>query len=196
MVEQLSGNVVCLFLRGVQEISGNQYPVLLKRAGWERFVQAPPPDDWQPAATGDEMGRLIGGVYTMLGEPLTRLFLRNCGNAFAAAYLQTPHGQQMRTQLAGLPEADRLGWVVQTTAEQSTRAGAPRRVSEDAGAWYVEAAHCHICLHIRGAQAPICAFTEQSYKVVFDALLGRRVRVVEVECMAVGAPQCKHAVYK
>ena len=48
----------------------------------------------------------------------------------------------------------------------------------------------------RLAQAPICAFTEQISKTIYEAVVGHRLRVAETACVAVGAPHCIVAVYK
>lgn len=49
---------------------------------------------------------------------------------------------------------------------------------------------------MRGVQIPLCAFNEVSNKKIVETLLGRRVRVAEVACAALGVPHCKIAFYK
>ncbi|HMA32898.1 MAG TPA: 4-vinyl reductase [Chloroflexia bacterium] len=196
MEEMLSGHLVGVILEGVREISGTQYPKLLAQAGLTRFRDHLPPLDQQPAASAAEMGHFFGHVYTLLGEPITRLFLRNCGRAFVEAQMKVPAMQQMYALAQHQPPDKRLEWLVFATAEMSGKIGAPRRVSEDSTAWYHTLDFCYQCLEIRGVQAPICAMTESIGRRMGEQLLGHTIRVAEVECVAMGATHCKIAIYK
>ena len=70
------------------------------------------------------------------------------------------------------------------------------RVSEDAEACYIALVYCVACQGIQGAQAPICAAGDVLFRTMAEYVTGLRVRVVEIECAALGAPHCKHALYK
>ncbi len=196
MPEMLSGHLVRLLLEGVRDISGTQYPQLLSQAGLTRFQTTLPDIDQPAAASGAEMGHLFGVVYRMLGEHLTRLFLRNCGRAYVEEQMKVPAMQQMYAHAQQLPLAERLPWLVQATAAMSVKLGAPRRVEEDGEAWYHIIESCYICREIRGVEKPICALTESIGRRMGEQLLGHTIRMAEVECVALGAPHCKFAIYK
>ena len=132
----------------------------------------------------------------MLGEVCTRLFHRNCGMAYAEGIMHSPWGATMRTKAATVPADQKLHWVVRELTALAEHSYSPQIVTEDAGAWYLASTSCYVCMGLQGVKAPICTSTETMYKELAKKLLGRTVRVVEVECAAVGAPHCKFAIYK
>jgi hypothetical protein len=105
-------------------------------------------------------------------------------------------GQGLIAGSAAIPISDRMGWLMQQSAAQSARSGIPLHITEDATCWYEEPEVCYICAGIRGVQAPICMMRESFGRRVAEQVMGRRVRVVEVACAAMGAPHCKFAVWK
>jgi len=179
----------------LQASCGQQYEPLLKAAGLMRFQQTLPPDDWSPAGTAAEIARLFKVVYDMLGEDLTRLFHRNNNLAIAKFILKSPAGQSMVAEAAQIPAGQRLGGFVRAMALSSGRTWTPHTVSEDADAWYLTNEHCLVCAGVQGAASPFCG-SATLYAYLAKAVIGRRVRVVEVECAAMGAPHCKYALYK
>jgi V4R domain len=191
----IPGQSLRQILLTLQASCGQQYEPLLKAAGLARFLHSLPPDDWNPAGTTGEVARLFKVVYDMLGEELTRLFHRNNNLAIAEYLLHSPRGQQMIAQAAQMPPDQRLGWFVRETAVFSGRTWTPHTASEDADAWYLTNEHCLVCAGVQGAAAPFCG-SATLYAHMAKAIVGRRVRVVEVECAAMGAPHCKYALYK
>src|SRR6476646_10179583 len=111
MHEAIAGFRLRIILTSVQEAGGKQYPLLLQQAGLSRFLDHLPPADETPVLTSEDLAPLFGCAYTMLGEPLTRLFLRNIGSVTADAYLQSPLGQQLLAATPKIPLDERLGWV-------------------------------------------------------------------------------------
>src|SRR4051812_18666134 len=95
MHEAIAGFRLRIILSSVQEVSGKQYPLLLQQAGLTRFLDHLPAADNTPVLTSEDLAPLFGCAYAMLGEPITRLFLRNTGSTTADAYLQSPIGQQL-----------------------------------------------------------------------------------------------------
>jgi hypothetical protein len=181
--------------RTLQATCGQQYEPLLKAAGLARFLQTPPADDWRPAGTSAELVRLFTVVYDMLGEDLTRLFHRNCNVAIASYILEGQWAAAARAEAAQVPAEQRLAWAVQEIARYCARSWSPHLISEDAGAWYLTNDHCVVCADVRGAVGPFCG-TATMFAALAQALVGRRVRGIEVECAAMGAPHCKYALYK
>lgn len=151
------------------------------------------------------MQRLTRAVYEMLGEDLTRLFYRNLGTAQAAVFLRSPIAEQARERIAQLPTAQRYGWVVQrllVVAVHGWNAAPPSQptepwytISEDDTAWYLTAIGCTACAGVQGASAPICSWVPTLFSTLAKGY-GQRVRVREIACAAMGAPQCVFAIDK
>jgi hypothetical protein len=196
MTGDINGTTMRVVLESLKSVSGPQYEMLLQRAGLDRFLKELPAADGKTAATGEELVRLFTVVYTMLGEVCTRLFHRNCGVAFAEGIMRSGWGAKMQAKAATIPADQKLPWVVRELIALAEHSYSPQIVSEDNAAWYLASATCYVCLGLQGVKAPICTSTETMYKELAKKLLGRTVRVVEVECAALGAPHCKFAVYK
>jgi bacteriochlorophyll 4-vinyl reductase len=192
----ITANVMHVFIQALQKTSGRQFESLLTAAGLERYAHTLPPADWSPAATADELVRLNRTVYAMLGEQLTRLFHRNCGEAIVPGVLASAWGAQARTVLPTLPPDQRLAWFVRAAASMAERGWGHHTLTEDAIAWYLTAAFCPTCVGITGVSAPLCAQSPALFAGLAREVLGRRVRVVEVECVALGHSACKYAFYK
>lgn len=180
----------------VQQISGGQYALLLSHAGLERFRDALPAEDMQLVATRAELSRLYSTVYEMLGEALTRLFMRNSGKGFAEVLVRSESWQALAQEGAGVPPEQRRAWFVQQMAKVTGRNWSRTNISEDADAWYLELEFCPNCAGITGVSAPICANVEVVWAAAAKLMIQQRVRVVEVACHGMGAPHCKFAIYK
>ena len=183
-------------LLAVQQISGAQYEVLLTRAGLTRFRDALPPVDLQPVATRAELSQLFATTYELLGEALTRLFIRNFGKAIAETLVGSAPWLALAAQGAGVPRDGQRAWFVQQMAQVTGRNWSHMTISEDAAAWYLELEACPICAGIRGISAPICANVEGVWAAAARLMIQQRVRVAEVACHAMGAPHCRFAIYK
>ena len=196
MAGEVTSNTMRVVIQSVQQTSGPQFGLLLRAAGLERFVATLPAADMQFCATGEELVRLFHTVYEMLGEDCTRLFHRNCGVLFAEGTLAGRWGQDMLQRAPQIPAGARLAWFARELAEMAGRAYSPQILTEDATAWYLASEVCYTCLGIHNVSAPLCAAATMMYKGLADKLVGRRVRVAEVTCAAMGAPHCKFALYK
>jgi predicted hydrocarbon binding protein len=189
----ISALTVNAVLNTVREISGPQYDRLLDRAGWGRFRTGIPSGTADLIATREELEGLFTNVYTLLGEELMRLFLRNYGGRLAA-HIQSRQALQLAAVTIS-PE-QQVAWFVQEIAQISTRNWTPATISEDFQAYYLTFDRCPLCAGIHGARAPICATMEALYGQLAQQVLHHRLRVVEVECVATGAGHCKIAIYK
>jgi hypothetical protein len=197
MAIPVSGNLALLYLTALKEVAGPQYTAILQQAGWGRFLDTPPPATDAPVLSGEESHRMIVTCFSMLGEDIYRLFQRNIGAVAARQILAGPWAA-LRDEAQQIPAAQRPRWVLEQQAVVLAHAGIHHTISEDATAWYstVAPGDCGACAAIRTAKAPICAGTTVGLKTVLDAICGRSYRVAEVECEAMGAPQCKYAVSK
>jgi hypothetical protein len=196
MEGEIPASIVRSILEAVQETSGAQYSGILSRAGLARFAAELPANDLAPVATREEIAHLYQTIYAMVGEGLTRLFLRNYGRILAGKVLLTPVGRQMLAEVAAVPDDEKRAWYVHRAAELSSRVWTRQIVSEDDVAWYWTSDPCPLCSGITGATAPLCASPEVLYSLMAQNIIGQRLRIAEVECHAQGDPHCKYAFYK
>jgi V4R domain-containing protein len=183
-------------LLALQKVAGRNYDPLLTRAGLTRYLTALPPADQSPAATEQEVAQLYTGVFQIPGEALTRLFHRNLGEAYATGILQNPAHQAMCTHIQAASREQQLALFAQETVRLIERAWPGMRLSEDNTAWYLTMDHCVICAGVQNDGAPICGQLLALVSGLAKGLLGRRLRVAEVECHALGASTCRFAIYK
>ncbi|MDQ2808935.1 MAG: 4-vinyl reductase [Chloroflexota bacterium] len=196
MDHPIANSLLRAHLQTVKRISGSTYLLLLQRAGLERYVSQLPPLDEAPACSAEAYSRLPAAVLAMLGEPLTRRFLRNSGATMVARAMQNPSVVALAAHLAGLPPETRLGGFVQQLARIVDHTWATTVTAEDATAYYLITYDCPTCRQLYDLSAPICATSSASYSGLAAALVGRPVRVVEVECRATGGAVCRFAFYK
>jgi hypothetical protein len=196
MPHYIASSLLRATLQAAKRASGAQYTTILAHAGMQRYAEALPPPDDSPAMTAEEYSRLPAAVYTMLGEPLTRLFLRNLATLGAERMM---HGHQLPGWAAAaqaVPPEQRVAWFVRWVEAMNGKMWSPSTVTEDDSAWYITMEICATCLSIHGASAPLCSNSAQLYQSLSEPIIGRKVRVAEVECAAMGAPHCKFAFYK
>jgi hypothetical protein len=196
MTRYIGSNLLRGTLQAVKRASGPQYAQILEQAGMLRYLDTLPPPDESPSVTPEEYSRLPAAVFSMLGEHLTRLFLRNLGTLGATRMQQGPLVPKWAAQAAGVPPDQRLAWFVQWAAATNERIWTHSPVTEDADAWYITMDVCANCLGIHNVSEPICANSTYLYMGLAEPIIGQKVRVTEVECAAMGAPHCKFAFYK
>ena len=192
--EQVAGMIMRTVLLATQETSGPQYPHLLRVAGLSRFTHALPPLSGEPVATKTELERLYGAVYAMLGEPITRLFMRNYGQRIAPQVLENPELREIVRRAAALPPDQRLAAFLQEFVPWQR--WAVIHLTEDPHTWYLELEHCSYCAGIHGATAPLCQGATVLYATLAKAATGRTLQVTETACVAAGDPHCKFALPK
>jgi predicted hydrocarbon binding protein len=184
-------------MQAIHQTTGPQARALLTKAGLGRFLTTPPtPDSMQPVAAAAELGALYGLLHRQLGDALTRLFHRNCGEIIAAALLQLPEAAHLAAAAKSIAPDAQVRWLAETIAEWMGRAWAPMTITEDAVACYLTIGFCLHCAGISGATIPLCATGTVVNQRLARAWLGRRVRVDEITCTAMRAAHCTHALYK
>ncbi len=196
MDHPIANSLLRAHLQTVKRISGATYPLLLEQAGLGRYIAQLPPLDDAWACSADEYSRLPEAVLRILGEPLTRRFLRNAGAALVERALRNPAMMTLAAHLAGLPAEARLGGFVQQLARIIDHTWATTLTAEDATAYYLITYDCPTCRRLYDLSAPICGTSSTSYSGLAAALVGRPVRVAETECRATGGAVCRFAFYK
>jgi predicted hydrocarbon binding protein len=189
-----------MILEGIREVAGSQFPKVLEKAGLSHYAIELPPDDPSPTVTELELSHLYGSTFQVVGETLTRQFLRNYGQKLPDAMLASPTGLEMQARVAEVPASapasERLGAAIKAIAETGSRVWTNISASEDSEYYYLEISHCAICAEIKGAREPICGNSEVFYGMLARSLSGIRVSALEIECAATGAPRCKYRIRK
>src|SRR5579859_1073378 len=121
-------------LQAVKRASGPQYATLLAQAGMLRYLETLPPPDDSPSCTAEEYSRLPAAVFAMLGEPLTRLFLRNLGTLGAARIAGVPQMAAWTAAARALPPEERTAWYVRWVAATNEQIWTHSPITEDATA--------------------------------------------------------------
>lgn len=197
MPQDLPALLVRAIVQSLAEISGSQYESLLRQIGWERFREAlPAPDPRLPTAPGADFSQLVALIYAMLGENGTRLFLRNLGTRFAGYWAASPPYIALQEVAVTVPAAQKLPMFMRSLMEMIRLVWAPCDLEEDATAWYLLTHQCWTCQNLPAVQAPICLAPAANFALAAQGIVGHRVRVEEITCRAMGAPDCKFAFYK
>jgi predicted hydrocarbon binding protein len=110
--------------------------------------------------------------------------------------MQSPWGQNVKTQAAEVAPAERLGWVLGQYARMAGQGMTNVAFEEGPDAWHLRVDPCGSCAGVEGATAPICSATGEVIHLIVEKTLGRRARVEETTCRAMGAHLCQFAVYK
>jgi bacteriochlorophyll 4-vinyl reductase len=197
MAQTVPEQTMAMVLHVMQEIAGVQAGPILTQAGLGRFLTTPPDrTSMRPAASQEELIQLFRNIYRMLGEDLTRLFMRNYGESTANVLLQLPDVQALLAEIRPVPREQQMRRLAETLEPWMARGWAPLTITEDKDACYMAYEVCYACYGITGAKRPLCAAGDVIFARLAREALGRRVRVVEVECAAMGAERCKYALYK
>ena len=192
----IPGNTICSVLDAVARVSGPQYRALLTAAGWQHWLTTPPPATWAPVARPADLSRLFSAVYRMLGEDLTRLFFTNYGNAMAEQLLAAEAGTELRQALARAPQPASLAEFLPVFTRVQAQGWGHATLHETPQAWLMTMDYCPVCSEISGARAPLCTSGTALMGQMARQIMGRRVRVAEVACVATGDPHCVYAFYK
>ncbi|HLT30972.1 MAG TPA: V4R domain-containing protein [Myxococcaceae bacterium] len=193
---RVPASVLRLILNGIQDVAGSRYERVLEEAGLGRYVAVPPPDDDSPTISHPALSRLYGVTHRVVGETLTRSFLNAYGRRLPQSLLSSELGAQMKQQMQGVPEAQRLEKAVRLVADSGKAFNVEVGVSQTPEAWFLTVSECAICADMKGAQAPVCANSEIFYGTMVRELSGHRVIALEVECAAMGHPHCVYRIRK
>ena len=156
MPMDISARTVSAVLHALQEISGSHYDRLLDHAGWARFRAGIPAESDALIATRAELESLFAQVYLILGEGLTRLFLRNYGRSAARQALSMATRPRWRAAAAATPPEQRLTWFAEAMLQMTTRSWTPTTLTADAQAYYFTFERCPtVCRHPRRTGAAL-----------------------------------------
>jgi hypothetical protein len=192
----ISGSLMCLVLNALRETNGAQYTAILRKAGWEQYIDHPPPNSAELIGSQDDFQRLSQTTCAMLGEDLFRLYQRNTGLKIIEGALAGPWGAYLRSQVPTIAPSDQIAWLLREHESFMAKGGIHHTLSEDATAYYVEQAHCLACQGVTGVVKPVCAGNAAVPKKIIEVILGRRVNTAEIACHAVDGSHCKVAIYK
>jgi predicted hydrocarbon binding protein len=193
---RVPASVLRLILSGIRDVAGSRYERVLEEAGLGEYVSTPPADDDSPTISHPTLSRLYGVTHRLVGETLTRSFLNSYGRRLPQSLLSSELGAQMKQQMEGVPNAQRLEKAVRLVADSGKAFKIEVTVSQTPEAWFLTVGECAICADMKGAQAPVCANSEIFYGTMVRELSGHRVVALEVECAAMGHPHCVYRIRK
>ncbi len=184
-------------LSAIEEVMGrNGLNAVLRTSGLERFVNNFPPDNLEPGVKASEYAQLNQAIEDFYGRG-GRGFLQRIGKASFEYGLSE---QSALMGVAGLamkvmPQKQRISLVLNSVASalKKTNAEVNAFIEEvDGQINYVESS-CAIC-EARSSEKPVCHLYVGSLGEAVRWATGKKFKVVETECRAMGDSHCRFVV--
>jgi hypothetical protein len=194
-------NIVArVYLEAMEEIMGkNGLNAILNLSGLSHLIDRYPPTNLNKEFEFADYSALNGALEEMYGPRGGRGLQLRAGRASFARGLQGLGALTGVGDLAFkvLPLTAKLKAGIPAMAKVFTQVSDQRSTVEDRGEYYTYAmAPCPVCWG-RTADRPICfagkGLLEEGLHWVSG---GRKFRVEEIECVAMGGPACTYAIYK
>jgi len=194
-------NIVArVYLEAMEEIMGkNGLNAILNLAGLSHLIDNYPPADLSKAFDFADFSALNGALEEMYGPRGGRGLQLRSGRAVFARGLQGLGALSGVSDLAFkvLPLGAKLKAGIPAMAKVFTQVSDQKSTVEDRGEYYAYImTPCPVCWG-RTADRPICfagkGLLEEGLHWVSG---GRKFRVEEIECVAMGGKTCTYAIYK
>jgi predicted hydrocarbon binding protein len=200
MVQRADAMIVNALVRQALTAAGevmgeNGLNVVLRASGLERFIDAFPPDDLQPAIQSEQYARFNQAIEEFYGRG-GRGVLKRIGRA---SFQYAVREQAALLGIAGmalklLPERQRIKFIL------NSMANALKKTNPQVEAWVEEGEHlayleatCAIC-HGRKSQTPVCHLYVGSIGEAVKWATGQFHRITETHCLAKGDEYCRFEV--
>ncbi len=174
----------------LSEIVGkNGRNMVLKKAGLERIIDAPPPYDFTVSFTIPEQARLYLAVVDYFGTLGAQGILRQIG--YKAAALASEKG--IADHLRDVPEPEQLYKLIDLF---HLLVGKGKAEEVETG---IYALNVFDCIHCSGVKSrkQFCSHYAGALQALVDGLKGKKLySVVEEECFATGGKTCLFVVRK
>jgi predicted hydrocarbon binding protein len=200
--------ILNILFNQVDEMMGHgSLVMLLRQAGLEHYVDAPPPLDESPSITVPKYSRLLAHIYEIFGPRGSKALFRR-GGRMAAVELRKHHPTRFAvagTALKLLPVHTRMQIVLdQLCKEGEDIYGTPHHLEETNDAFDLVMESCPYCAEIikqsTATGQPVIRAVCQIPAAVIDEMVqwitGEPHPVEEVECIALGASACRFRVDK
>ena len=168
-------------------IGENARYLVLKDAGLDKIINAPPPYNFETAFTIAEQAHLYHGVVDYFGKLGAQGILRQIG------YLAAAHAAQkgIVDHLRDVPEPEQLSKIIDLFHHLVGK-GKVEEVQTG-----VFALNVFDCIHCNGVKSkrPFCSHYAGALQALFDHIKGKkRYSVAEEECIATGGITCLFVV--
>jgi divinyl protochlorophyllide a 8-vinyl-reductase len=164
------------------------------RAGLARYLDTPP----EAMVDEAEVARLHRALAARLQRADGVAIARDAGRRTADYLLARRIPRPAQWLLRLLPRRLAAGILVDAIAKHAWTFAGSGEFSHafdhaDARVLWLNIVKSPLCRHA-DTPAPACDYFAATFQGVFGAMLGRNVRVVEIECSAGGAPACRFRV--
>ena len=174
------------------------YYAVIRVAGLDRLLDAPPPDNTQLETPGEDFSALLNAIVGMYGEIPTRGLFRRWGATFGeAAVKRRSSAALLRPMLSLLPLQRRVRTVLNALMNEADAArGEPLHTLADRRDQYILTFHdCLYCAGMHPAE-PICYAIVGTIESALKWGTGRDFAVREVKCSARGDAACVFEIDK
>jgi hypothetical protein len=207
--KRIPSRVLRIVVDQVSELMGaGTLRMLFTQAGLPRYDEEnlPPMDD-SPSVTLAEYSRVLHTIHQVFGPRGARALMLKGGQA---AFEQIRASNPGRYAVVGvalkvLPEAKRVHLALRRLIDESQQFyGNEYHLSEEPDAFVVEISDCPYCAvereQIGAGQPPvdhaICHIPVGAYASLVEWVTGKKHRVEETECAAMGATSCRIRIQK
>jgi hypothetical protein len=189
-----------IYLEAMEEVMGrNGLNAILRLAGLTHVIDGYPPANLAKEFDFADYSALNGALEDMYGQRGGRGLELRAGRAAFARGLQGLGALSGASDLAFklLPLNAKLRVGIPAMAKVFSQASDQRSTVEDRGEYYSYTMNpCPVCWG-RTAEQPICFAGRGLLEQGLDWLSnGRKFRVEEIECVAMGHPACVYAIFK
>jgi predicted hydrocarbon binding protein len=163
--------------------------LVLKKAGLERIIDAPPPYDFTASFTIPEQAHLYHAVVDYFGKLGAQGILRQIG--YKAAALASSKG--IADHLRDVPEPEQLYKLIDLF---HYLVGKGRVEEVETGVFALNVLDCIHCSGVK-SKKQFCSHYAGALQALVDSLKGKRLySVVEEECFATGGNTCLFVLRK
>lgn len=174
-----------------QRSNADTRATVLRAAGLQRYIAAPPPATLAPSATTEEFSLIMSATFHAVGAERARDIFVECGrNAFRQALVGDPGMGSKAAMLKFLPAGSRLKLVYdQAMRELNKVLGPVHSLRDDAQGLRIIVTPCPYCTAIQAA-IPMCGFPCGFFEEISKWAMGKPYPAIETQCVAKGDPVC------
>ncbi|HSJ57293.1 MAG TPA: 4-vinyl reductase [Anaerolineae bacterium] len=169
---------------------------LLRRAGLDAYVDAPPPSAHVPPVPIVHWAQLVAAVHDAFDPRAAHDLLWRAGESASIALRRPTPARVAGTALRLLPADRRLRLALERLAAQGEDVyGTPHHLEEEPSAFFVTLHACPHCSAVtRRMPRPVCHTASAWIADSVEWAMGEKHLVEEVACIAAGGVACRFRV--
>ncbi len=174
------------------------YHAVMRVAGLDRLLEAPPPDNVKLETPGEDFSALLNTILSMYGEVPSRGLFRRWGAAFGkTAVKRRPSAALLRPMLSVLPLQRRVRTILDALVNEANaaRGEALHSLTDKRDQYVLTFNDCLYCASMHPTE-PICYTVVGTLETVLKWGTGRDFTVREVKCAARGDAACVFGIDK